>query len=110
MKKRMEFLYRGVALLLAALLMLSDLTVIASAVVEDMESQQIEQVEQVEQVEQAEQQVEETEQVEVTVCDVCGMEECVCEAEDEPVEEPQEDVLDEEGVGARGGPEVTIIA
>lgn len=87
MKKRMEFLYRGVALLLAALLMLSDLTVIASAVVEGTESQQIEQVEQ---------QVEETEQVEVTVCDVCGMEECVCEAEDEVVEEPQEDVLDEE--------------
>lgn len=87
MKKRMEFLYRGVALLLAALLMLSDLTSVASAVVEDMESQQIEQVEQ---------QVEETEQVEVTVCDVCGMEECVCEAEDEPVEESQEDVLDEE--------------
>lgn len=90
MKKRMEFLYRGVALLLAALLMLSDLTVIASAVVEDMESQQIEQVEQ---------QVEETEQVEVTVCDVCGMEECVCEAEDEPVgesvEESAEEVVEE---------------
>lgn len=89
MKKRMEFLYRGVALLLAALLMLSDLTVIASAVMEGMESQQIEQVEQ---------QVEETEQVEVTVCDVCGMEECVCPTaapEEESVEEPQEDVLDE---------------